>query len=66
MKLIHAYPALQMVAEISHRRKVKVYLVGGFWRDYFLNLPRQDFDFAVASAYNCESFSIENRGVRCV
>ncbi|HOW35571.1 MAG TPA: HD domain-containing protein [Candidatus Omnitrophota bacterium] len=36
------------IREISRRKKIKVYLVGGCWRDYFLGKDVTDFDFAVS------------------
>jgi len=47
MSLINDYPAIKTVQVIARKRKVAVYLVGGFLRDYLLGNPKKDFDFAV-------------------
>ena len=40
------YPYLKAIQELTPK-KSKVYLVGGFLRDFVLNRPCLDFDFAV-------------------
>lgn len=47
MNLLLAYPQLQMIRDLARRRKVKVFLVGGFLRDNLLGRPSCDFDFAL-------------------
>src|SRR3989338_4953726 len=47
MSFLKDYPQLQIIRDIARRRKVRVYLVGGFLRDYCLGSPKTDFDFAV-------------------
>lgn len=38
---------LQKIGALADELKVKVYVVGGYVRDYFLNRPRADFDCTV-------------------
>ena len=40
-------PHLTTIQQLSKQRKVKVYLVGGFWRDLLLGRPEVDLDFAL-------------------
>lgn len=47
MKLTAQYPQLKAIQDLAKRRKRKVYLVGGFLRDYVLKRTKADFDFAV-------------------
>lgn len=47
MSFLKDYPQLQIIRDIAGRRKVKVYLVGGFLRDHCLGNPKTDLDFAV-------------------
>lgn len=47
MSFLKDYPQLQIIRDIARRRKVEVYLVGGFLRDHCLGNPRTDLDFAV-------------------
>ncbi|OGX07027.1 MAG: hypothetical protein A2Z88_08895 [Omnitrophica WOR_2 bacterium GWA2_47_8] len=44
--LIHSL-YLKTIQDLAKKKKVPVYLVGGFLRDSFLNRPCADFDFAV-------------------
>ncbi len=48
MPLLEEFPQLKTVNSLSQKRKVKIYLIGGFLRDYLLNRPCLDFDFAVS------------------
>ncbi len=41
------HPHLKTIQELAQKRRLAVYLVGGFWRDYLLSRPCVDFDFAV-------------------
>ena len=41
-------PYLKTIQALSVRRKVSVFLVGGFLRDQFLNRSGCDFDFTVS------------------
>ncbi len=47
MNFLSQNPFLKTIKEVSHRRKLSVYLVGGFLRDQVLNRNGYDFDFAV-------------------
>lgn len=47
MSFLKDFPQLQAVCEITRKKKLSVYLVGGFLRDYLLKRPCLDFDFAV-------------------
>ena len=47
MSLLAQYPQLKIIQNIALRQKVSVYLVGGFLRDFLLDQPKMDFDFAV-------------------
>jgi len=47
MSLISDYPYICDVRRLARRRKVAVYLVGGFVRDLLLGRDCIDFDFAV-------------------
>ncbi len=40
-------PHLDSVQAIAKRKKIKIFLVGGFLRDYLLNRPCVDFDFTL-------------------
>ena len=48
MPLLEDYPHLKIIQAIAQKRRVKVFLVGGFLRDRLLNRRCQDFDFAVS------------------
>ncbi len=48
MSLLTDYPLLKAIQELSRKKKVAVYLVGGFVRDQVLGRACHDFDFAVA------------------
>lgn len=48
MSLSFNHPYLKAICDLSLRRKVSVYLVGGFLRDQFLNRNGCDLDFAVS------------------
>lgn len=39
---------IKNIREISKKKKIKIYLVGGCWRDYLLEKDVTDFDFAVS------------------
>jgi len=47
MSLLSDYPQLKIIQDIAKRKKVPVYLVGGFLRDTLLGQEKKDFDFAV-------------------
>jgi len=47
MNLIAQYPQLKVLQELCRKSKTKIYLVGGFVRDYLLGHTKNDFDFAV-------------------
>lgn len=47
MTLINKYPHFQTIQQLAKKKKVDVFLVGGFVRDCLLNRPKLDFDFAV-------------------
>lgn len=47
MSFLIQYPYLKTIHSLAKKRKVFIYLVGGFWRDYLLNRSCMDFDFAV-------------------
>jgi len=40
-------PIILQIAEIADSLGLKLYIVGGYVRDHFLNRPRTDFDFTV-------------------
>jgi poly(A) polymerase len=64
MNLFKDYPQLKVIQKLAERRRVQIYLVGGFLRDIVLNRARMDFDFAVeknAVAF-AESFAKEVKG----
>lgn len=46
-KIIITEPLLKKIGELADKLGVKLYVVGGYVRDYYLNLPRTDFDFTV-------------------
>lgn len=47
MDLFKEYPHLRILQSLAAKKKESVYLVGGFLRDYVLNIPSDDLDFAV-------------------
>ncbi len=47
MPFLEDHPQIKVIREIVKRRKIKIYLVGGFLRDDLLKQPCLDFDFAV-------------------
>jgi len=47
MALLKDYPQLRSVRDFVRRRRIPVYLVGGFLRDQILGRPCLDFDFTV-------------------
>ena len=47
MPFLTHYPQLKTIQSLARTEKVKVYLVGGFLRDYLLKRQKFDFDFAV-------------------
>ena len=47
MPLLSDYPQLKTICDIAKQKKVSVYLVGGFLRDFLLGISKKDFDFAV-------------------
>lgn len=47
MPLLSDYPQLKIIRDIAKKKKLSIYLVGGFLRDFFLGLQKEDLDFAV-------------------
>ena len=47
MSLLIDYPQLKIIQDIAKRKKIQVYLVGGFLRDYVIGRQQNDLDFAV-------------------
>ncbi len=47
MSLLDLYPELNLVQKLCKKKRSEVYLVGGCIRDYALNRPCRDLDFAV-------------------
>lgn len=47
--ILREYPYLKVIQEVARKKGVKIFLVGGFIRDYLLGQRRLDFDFAVSS-----------------
>ncbi len=47
MPFLEQYPHIKILQSLARRKNLKVYLVGGFLRDFLLNRQRPDFDFAV-------------------
>jgi len=47
MPTLADYPFLQALQDLARRKKVDVFLVGGFLRDSLLGRPCQDFDFTL-------------------
>lgn len=45
--MINKYAQFEIVRKLAQKRKVKVYLVGGYLRDQLLGIEKHDFDFAV-------------------
>ncbi len=45
--LFRDYPQLKIIQDLAKTRRLKIYLVGGFLRDLFLNRLCLDFDFAI-------------------
>ena len=64
MPLLSDYPQLKIIRDIANKKKVSIYLVGGFLRDFLLGLEKKDFDFAVEkNALNvARSFSKKIKG----
>ncbi len=48
MLILENYPQFKIVQDLAKKRKVAIYLVGGFLRDYLLKRQQMDFDFAVS------------------
>ena len=48
MSLLKKYPQLKIIQHLARKKKVQIYLVGGFLRDYLLKRPNMDLDFAVS------------------
>ncbi len=48
MNLFKEHPQLKTIQTIAKKRKVDLYLVGGFLRDFLLGRSKLDFDFAVS------------------
>lgn len=47
LSLLTFYPQLELVRDVFKGRDQRVFLVGGALRDYYLDRPGTDFDFAV-------------------
>ncbi len=47
MPFLAQYPQLKIIQAIARKKRVGVYLVGGFLRDFVLGRTQMDFDFAV-------------------
>ncbi len=47
MSFLAQYPNFKTIQDLAKRKKIAVYLVGGFVRDTLLQRPCLDFDFAV-------------------
>lgn len=47
MSFLAQYPQLKIVQALARKKRVGVYLVGGFLRDFVLGRVQMDFDFAV-------------------
>lgn len=47
MPLLSDYPQLKIIRDIAKKKKVPIYLVGGFLRDAQLGEKKKDLDFAV-------------------
>jgi len=64
MSFLTQYPHIKTIQELAKHKKVKAYLVGGFLRDFFLNRPCLDFDFAIekGSIPMARQFSKKIRG----
>jgi len=46
MSLLSEYPQLKIIQDIARQKKVSIYLVGGFLRDFLLGSVKEDFDLA--------------------
>lgn len=64
MKLLTDFPALLDLQKLAKRRRVQVHLVGGCLRDFLLQRPLNDLDFAVdrRALPLAEAFANEIRG----
>ena len=47
MKDFLKHPVFKIIADISHKNKTPVYVIGGFVRDLILKRPSKDIDFVV-------------------
>ena len=47
MVLLHEHPSIKIIQDMARRRKLAIYLVGGFLRDVTLGITKNDFDFAI-------------------
>ncbi len=47
MSFLSQYPQLKTIQTLARKKRLGVYLVGGFLRDHCLGRPQTDFDFAV-------------------
>ena len=48
MSFFNQYPFLKIIRDLAKKRRLDVFLVGGFLRDFALGRPCDDFDFAVS------------------
>ena len=48
MSFLNHYPPLKIIRDLAKKRRLDVFLVGGFLRDFALGRPCDDFDFAVS------------------
>ncbi len=47
MSFANQYPHIQLIQQLAAKRRIQVYLIGGFLRDHLIGRPCMDFDFAV-------------------
>ncbi|MFA5261837.1 MAG: hypothetical protein WC450_11480, partial [Candidatus Omnitrophota bacterium] len=47
MSFLNQYPFLKIIRDLAKKRRLEVFLVGGFLRDSAIGRPCDDFDFAV-------------------
>jgi poly(A) polymerase len=48
MSFLNEIPQLEILQQIAKQKKLSLYVIGGFLRDYFLGRPCFDLDFAVS------------------
>lgn len=64
MSFLTQHPHIQLIQHLARKKKVQIYLVGGFLRDRLTKRPCMDFDFAVAkgAVSLAEKFAEEVKG----